>query len=78
MLRVAAVEDDAGARLVIVTADLLKMPPDMAWRTKRWASERLGLPSAALIMNLSHTHSRSFCPGVLSAVAAGHRLRLLV
>jgi len=56
-LRVAALEDDRGEKVVFVTADLLKFPRDMAWRTKMWAERELGLPSAALVINLSHTHS---------------------
>ncbi len=56
-LRIVALEDDAGGRVVLVTADLLKWPRDMSWRTKMWAERELGLPGAALILNLSHTHS---------------------
>ena len=56
-LRAVALEDAEGRRAVIVTADLLKWPKDMTWRTKRWAEETLGLPSAALILNTSHSHS---------------------
>ncbi|MGI5818332.1 MAG: hypothetical protein ACOX9R_09550 [Armatimonadota bacterium] len=56
-LRVLALEDDAGARVVLVTADLLKWPRDLSWRTKLWAETELGLPAPALILNLSHTHS---------------------
>lgn len=55
-LRALALEDSGGNRLVILTADLLKWPRDMAWRTKRWAQAALGLPSAALILNTSHSH----------------------
>jgi len=55
-LRIAAVEDDAGERLVLVTADLLKFPRDMAWRLKAWCEKTLGLKSPCLIINLSHTH----------------------
>jgi len=56
-LRVVAMEDDAGERLVIVTADLLKFPKPMTWRLKAWAQKTHGLPSANLIINLSHSHS---------------------
>jgi hypothetical protein len=56
-LRIVALEDDAGERVVLVTADLLKWPRDLSWRTKLWAEDELGLPSPALILNLSHTHS---------------------
>ena len=55
-LRIVAVEGVMGERVVIVTADLLKFPKDMAWRTKAWAEAELGLPSANLVINLSHTH----------------------
>lgn len=57
MLRIAALEDDAGARVVLVTSDLLKWPRDLSWRTKLWAERELSLPSPALILNTSHTHS---------------------
>lgn len=57
MLRIVALEDEAGTRLVLVTSDLLKWPRDLSWRTKLWAERELGLPSAALILNTSHTHS---------------------
>ena len=57
MLRIVALEDDAGERVVLVTADLLKWPRELSWRTKLWAEDELGLPSAALVLNLSHTHS---------------------
>ena len=56
-LRAVALEDAEGRRAVILTADLLKWPKDLTWRTKRWAEEALGLPSAALILNTSHSHS---------------------
>ena len=62
-LRIAALEDDSGERLVLVTADLLKFPRDMAWRTKRWCGAELGLSSASVIINLSHTHS---APGLFA------------
>ncbi|MCD6361356.1 MAG: hypothetical protein J7M38_10890 [Armatimonadetes bacterium] len=56
-VRVMALEDDEGRRVVLVTGDLLKLPRDMTWRTKLWAETELGLPSASLIMTLSHTHA---------------------
>lgn len=57
MLRVLALEDRRGHRVVFVTADLLKFPADMSWRLRRWAERELGLPESALVINLSHTHS---------------------
>ncbi len=56
-LRVVALEDDAGRRLVLVTGDLLKLPRDLTWRTKLWCEAQFGLPSASVIINLSHTHA---------------------
>ncbi|MEN6304789.1 MAG: neutral/alkaline non-lysosomal ceramidase N-terminal domain-containing protein [Armatimonadia bacterium] len=56
-LRMVALEDDAGERVVLVTMDLLKFPRDMAWRIKQWAERELGLSSASVIINTSHTHS---------------------
>lgn len=56
-LRIAALQDDAGSPLVLVTADLLKFPQDMAWRLKRWCADELGVPSAQVVINLSHTHA---------------------
>ena len=55
-LRILALEDDRGSRAVLVTADLLKCPRALTWRTKMWAEKTLGLPSAALMVNLSHSH----------------------
>ena len=57
MMRIAAIEDADGNRAVLLTADLLKFPRDMAWRTKQWAQAELDIPSAAVVLNLSHTHS---------------------
>ncbi len=56
-LRVVALEDDAGRRMVLVTGDLLKLPRDLTWRTKLWCEAQFGLPSASVIINLSHTHA---------------------
>ena len=56
-LRMLALEDRAGERVVLVTSDLLKFPRDMSWRTKKWCEETFGLKSSALVLNTSHTHS---------------------
>lgn len=56
-LRVLALEDDHGQRLVLVTGDLLKLPRDMSWRLKRRAAARCGIASDRLVLNLSHTHA---------------------
>ena len=55
-LRMLALEDRAGERVVLVTSDLLKFPRDMSWRTKKWCEETFGLKSSALVLNTSHTH----------------------
>ncbi|NOZ20381.1 MAG: hypothetical protein GXP25_04750 [Planctomycetes bacterium] len=68
-LRIVAMEDDAGERVVLVTADLLKFPKDMAWRLKAWAEGAVGLKSASLVINLSHTHC---APGLFHQECYAH------
>ena len=53
-LRILALEDARGERVVLVTGDLLKLPRDMSWRLIYWARQELGLH---LVLNLSHTHA---------------------
>ncbi|MFH1969893.1 MAG: hypothetical protein ABIJ53_06210 [Verrucomicrobiota bacterium] len=55
-LRVVALEDKAGEKAVLVTADILKFPADMSWRTKMWCARNMGLKSSAVLLNSSHTH----------------------
>jgi len=56
-LRIVVLEDRAGNRAALVTADLLKCPKDMTWRLKRWSERTLGIPSSSIVINFSHTHS---------------------
>ncbi len=55
-LRILALQDERGSRAAIVTADLLKLPKDLAWRLKHWAAKTLNVDSAALVLNVSHSH----------------------
>lgn len=51
-----ALEDAAGARLVIVTLDLIGIPRPLRDAVARRAGEKYQLPPASLLMNASHTH----------------------
>jgi neutral ceramidase len=52
-----ALEDAAGTRLVIVTADLIGFPRDFRDRMVKQVAERYKLPASGLLLNASHTHS---------------------
>ena len=56
-LRVMALADEAGTRVVIVTADIALWPKDMTFRVKLRAERMLGLPGSALLMSASLNHS---------------------
>lgn len=51
-----AIEDAAGARLVIVTLDLIGVPRALRLAVEKHAEATHGLPREALLMNASHTH----------------------
>jgi neutral ceramidase len=51
-----ALEDGAGARLVIVTLDLIGVPRSLRDEVERQAQEQYHLPAEALLLNASHTH----------------------
>jgi hypothetical protein len=51
-----ALEDEKGARLVIVTMDLIGVRPWLRQFVERHAVERHKLPPECLVMNASHTH----------------------
>lgn len=51
-----AVEDKAGARLVLVTLDLIGVPRKLREAIEAEAGEKFKLPPASLLMNASHTH----------------------
>jgi neutral ceramidase len=52
-----ALEDTAGNRLVIVTADLIGFPRDFRDRMEKQVAERYQLAASGLLLNASHTHS---------------------
>ena len=52
-----AIEDTAGARMVIVTMDLIGVPQPVRRRIADRARAAHGLPPESLLMNASHTHS---------------------
>jgi len=51
-----ALEDASGARLVIVTLDLIGVPRALREHVVRRAQEKYRLPPPALLLNASHTH----------------------
>ena len=50
-------EDDAGNRSVLVTADLLEFPKLLSDRIRKQLSDKLGWDKAQIILSPSHTHS---------------------
>jgi neutral ceramidase len=52
-----ALEDSRGARLVIVTLDLITVPRSLRDGVEAAVLKEHGLPGEALLMNCSHTHS---------------------
>ena len=52
-----ALEDAQGARLVIVTLDLIGVPRTLRLGLERQVKEQFKLPSEGLLLNASHTHS---------------------
>ena len=56
-VKALALEDEAGARQVIVTMDLIGVPQELRRSVARRIEKDHGIPSAALLMNASHTHS---------------------
>lgn len=52
-----ALEDESGARQVIVTMDLIGVPQALRRRVAERIEKDHGISSAALFMNASHTHS---------------------
>ena len=51
-----ALEDAAGARLVIVTLDLVSVPQSLRDAMEVEVDRRFGLPPEGLLLNVSHTH----------------------
>jgi neutral ceramidase len=52
-----ALQDAAGRRAVLVTADLLGLPKGVSDRVRQRLQEQTGLTKAQLLLNSSHTHS---------------------
>jgi hypothetical protein len=55
-LRILALEDDKGCRVLLITADLHLFPIDFSWRIRFWARKTYDIPYSAVILNTSHTH----------------------
>lgn len=55
-LRIAVLQDEAGKKFIIVSADICKFPKEMSYRIKLWASIHLKLDPASVLLNSSHTH----------------------
>lgn len=51
-----ALEDEKGARLVIITMDIIGVRPWLRQFVEKHAAERHKLPPECLVMNASHTH----------------------
>lgn len=56
-VKVLMMEDAAGKKAVIVTADLLGFPKKVSDRIRQQLESTLGLSKAQIILNSSHTHS---------------------
>lgn len=50
-------EDNAGARSVLVTSDLIGFPADIATPIRQRIASETGIPAASIIINSSHTHT---------------------
>src|SRR5579859_7862256 len=61
-VRALALEDPAGKRLVLVTADILGFPPDLSHSIRKEAVLRFGLEPADLMLVASHTHGGPAIP----------------
>lgn len=55
-VKALALEDEAGARLVIVTCDLIGIPRELRESLEGAAGERYRLAPESLLLNASHTH----------------------
>ncbi|MBV8881025.1 MAG: neutral/alkaline non-lysosomal ceramidase N-terminal domain-containing protein [Planctomycetaceae bacterium] len=61
-VRALALEDAAGKRLVLVTADILGFPPDLSRAIRKEAVARFGIEPADLMLVASHTHGGPAIP----------------
>ncbi len=51
-----AIEDETGAKSVVVTTDLIGLPADISARTAEIALKKFGVPRERLMLTSSHTH----------------------
>jgi len=61
-VRALVLEDPAGKRLVLVTADILGFPPDLSHALRKEAVARFGIDAADLMLVASHTHGGPAIP----------------
>lgn len=61
-VRALALEDAAGKRAVLVTADILGFPPDLSRSMRAAAGDRFGLEPSELMLVASHTHGGPAVP----------------
>ena len=64
--RALALEDSAGHRSVLVSADILGFPPSLARSIRDDARRRFGLEDGQLLLSASHTHNGPVLPDVPS------------
>jgi hypothetical protein len=64
-VKALALEDPHGERLVLVTADLLGLPHDLAEGVAAEVKRRTGLPREKLLLSASHTHCAPVLRGPL-------------
>lgn len=55
-VKVLAIEDHAGQRVVIVTSDLIGIPRELRESVAAALTEKHGIPPQSLLLNASHTH----------------------
>src|SRR5579862_8159711 len=60
--RALVLEDPAGKRLVLVTADILGFPPALSRAIRKEAVSRFGVDAADLMLVASHTHGGPAIP----------------
>jgi neutral ceramidase len=61
-VRALVLEDTAGKRLVLVTADILGFPPELSHSIRKEAVSRFGIGAADLMLVASHTHGGPAIP----------------
>lgn len=61
-VRALVLEDAAGKKLVLVTADILGFPPDLSQQIRKEAVSRFGIAAADLMLVASHTHGGPAIP----------------